>query len=137
MTDSVSATGGDVAAEVAELAGRIFDMARAGDADTLAAYIDAGVPVNLTNSAGDTLLMLAAYHCHPATVQALTTRGADVDRANDRGQTPLAGAAFKGDDDVVRLLREAGADPGAGRPNAVEVARMFERTDYLALFSKD
>ena len=91
-------TGSDDDDDIAELAGRIFDMARNGDAATLAAYLDAGVPIDLTNSAGDTLVMLAAYHGHPATVQVLTTRGADVNRVNDRGQTPLAGAVFKGED---------------------------------------
>jgi uncharacterized protein len=45
---------------IEELAGRLFDMARSGDTATLAAYLDAGVPVNLTNGAGDTLVMLAA-----------------------------------------------------------------------------
>jgi ankyrin repeat protein len=44
-------------------------LARSGDADALAAYIDAGVPVNLTNDKGDTLLMLAAYHGHEAAVR--------------------------------------------------------------------
>ena len=43
--------------EVLDLASRIFDMARSGDAATLAAYLDAGVPVNLTNTNGDTLVM--------------------------------------------------------------------------------
>jgi uncharacterized protein len=81
MPSPSSADSGDVPAEIAELAGRIFDMARSGETDTLAAYIAAGVPVNLANSAGDTLLMLAAYHSHPATVQALTRLGARVDQA--------------------------------------------------------
>jgi uncharacterized protein len=125
---------GNGAGDIAELAGRLFDMARSGNAATLAAYLDAGVPVDLTNSAGDTLVMLAAYHGHPATVQVLTRRGADVNRANDRGQTPLAGAVFKGEDEVVRLLLEAGADPHAGAPNAVDTARMFQQTAYLEMF---
>jgi ankyrin repeat protein len=98
---------------MAELAGRLFDMARSGDTATLAAYLDAGVPVDLTNGAGDTLVMLAAYHGHPDTVRALTDRGADVNRANDRAQTPLAGAVFKGEDEVVELLLAAGPQ---GRP---------------------
>jgi uncharacterized protein len=134
MTSPGSAGSDDVPAELAELAGRVFDMARSGNTAMLAAYLDAGVPVNLTNSAGDTLLMLAAYHGHPATVQVLIRREAAVDRANDRGQTPLAAAVFKGDDEVVRLLAEAGASPFAGRPNAVDTARMFERTGYLEMF---
>jgi ankyrin repeat protein len=122
--------------EVLELAQRLFDMARAGDATALAAYLDAGVPVDLTNASGDTLVMLAAYHGHPDAVRALTDRGADVNRTNDRGQTPLAGAVFKGEDEVVRLLVEAGADPAAGGPNAIDTARMFERTAYLEMFQR-
>jgi len=119
-------------AGIVELATRIFAMARAGRADALAAYLDAGVPVDLANDKGDTLVMLAAYHGHPATVTALVERGADVNRLNDRGQSPLAGAVFKGEDDVVRALVAAGADPGAGHPTALDTARMFGREDLLA-----
>ena len=122
-------------AAIADLAGRLFDMARAGEAEKLVAYLDAGVPVNLTNANGDTLLMLAAYHGHPATVEVLTERGADVNRTNDRGQTPLAGAVFKGEDEVVRLLVQAGADPDAGAPSAIATAEVFGRSEYLELFS--
>lgn len=82
--------------EVVELATKVFDLARRGETETLAAYVDAGVPANLTNDRGDSLLMLAAYHGHAEAVTALVGRGADPDRANDRGQTPLAGAVFKG-----------------------------------------
>ncbi|MEE3852274.1 ankyrin repeat domain-containing protein [Gordonia sp. LSe1-13] len=120
--------------EVAGLAGRLFDMARAGDAATLAAYLDAGVPVALRNQAGDSLLMLAAYHGSAATVAALVERGADVDAANDKGQTPLAGAVFKGHDDVVETLVRAGADPYAGTPTAADAAQMFGREDYAQLW---
>lgn len=34
----------------------MFDLARSGEAEKLARYVDAGVPVKLTNGAGDTLL---------------------------------------------------------------------------------
>lgn len=120
-------------ADVVELAGRLFDMARTGDATALASYVDAGVPVDLTNESGDTLVMLAAYHGHAETVLALIERGADVNRANDKNQTPLAGAVFKGEDAVVAALVHARADPLGGHPSAVEAARMFGREDYLGL----
>ncbi|MET7766354.1 ankyrin repeat domain-containing protein [Streptomyces sp. NPDC005336] len=120
--------------EVLQLAARVFDLARHGDTDTLAAYVDAGVPANLTNDKGDSLLMLAAYHGHPATVSALLERGADPNRVNERGQTPIAGAAFKGEEEVLRVLLARGADPRAGSPSAVETARMFGRQDLLTLF---
>ena len=120
--------------EVLQLAAKVFDLARHGDTDTLAAYVDAGVPANLTNDKGDSLLMLAAYHGHAAAVSALLERGADPNRVSDRGQTPIAGAAFKGEEDVLRVLLAAGADPRAGSPSAVDTARMFGRDDLLALF---
>ncbi len=119
--------------DVIELATRLFALAREGQTDTLAAYLDAGVEVNLTNHHGDSLVMLAAYHGHAETVAALLERGADPDRANDRGQTPLAGAVFKGEADVVRILVAGGADPEAGRPSALAAAAMFERPDLAAL----
>ncbi|MFR9722583.1 ankyrin repeat domain-containing protein [Streptomyces sp. MS19] len=123
--------------EVLQLATKIFDLARDGDTDTVAAYVDAGVPPNLSNDKGDTLLMLAAYHGHAETVRALLARGADAGRGNDKGQTPLAGAVFKGAADVVRVLLDAGADPAAGQPSAVDTAQMFGRTELLELFGRD
>ncbi|MFH8491577.1 ankyrin repeat domain-containing protein [Streptomyces longisporoflavus] len=120
--------------EVVELATKIFDLARQGDAAALSAYVDAGVPANLTNDSGDSLVMLAAYHGHAQAVTALLERGGDPNRANDRGQTPLAGAVFKGEDAVIRALLDGGADPAAGTPSAVDTARMFAKTELLDLF---
>jgi ankyrin repeat protein len=120
--------------EVVELATKIFDLARRGETETLVAYLDAGVPANLTNDRGDTLVMLAAYHGHADAVRALLQRGAEADRANDRGQTPLAGAVFKGEAEVIRALLDGGADPVAGTPSAIDTARMFGKTDLLELF---
>jgi ankyrin repeat protein len=120
--------------ELVEFATKLFGFARTGQTDTLTAYVDAGVPADLTNDSGDTLLMLAAYHGHPETVRALLDRGADAGRPNDRGQTPLAGAVFKKEPEVVRALLDAGADPHAGTPSAVEAARMFGHDDFLSWF---
>lgn len=122
--------------EVLQLAGKIFDLARHGDTDTVAAYVDAGVPVNLTNDKGDSLVMLASYHGHPAAVRALLTRGADPNRPNDKGQTPLAGAVFKGDDEVIDALLDGGADARAGQPSAVETAQMFGKTELVERFQR-
>ncbi|MDX3855156.1 ankyrin repeat domain-containing protein [Streptomyces sp. AK02-01A] len=120
--------------EVIALATKIFDLARRGETEALAAYVDAGVSANLTNDRGDSLVMLAAYHGHAPAVEALLARGADADRPNDRGQTPLAGAVFKGEDAVIRALLAGGADPTGGTPSAVDTARMFGKRDLLELF---
>jgi ankyrin repeat protein len=121
--------------EVIELAGRVFDLARGGHTQELVAYVDAGVPVNLTNDKGDTLLILAAYHGHPDTVAALLARHADHSRANDRGQTALATAVFRQSTDTVQHLLAAGADPDAGGPSARATAAFFDlpaMTELLA-----
>ncbi|MFI5835674.1 ankyrin repeat domain-containing protein [Micromonospora sp. NPDC051300] len=120
-----------------DFAHRMFDLARAGETAELAANVDAGLPVNLTNAKGDTLLILAAYHAHPETVSALLARGADPARVNDRGQTALAAAVFRQNAAAVRALLDAGADPDHGGPSAVETARFFALPEMLALLGRD
>jgi ankyrin repeat protein len=112
-----------------------FDLARNGEAEQLAAHVDAGLPVNLTNSTGDTLLILAAYHVHPEVVRVLLERGADTSRVNDRGQTALGAAVFRQSEDSVRALLAAGADPALGGRTALEIATFFELPDMLALLT--
>jgi uncharacterized protein len=119
--------------EVIEFAHRLFDLARSGDMAHLGAYLDAGIPVDLTNDKGDTLLMLATYHNHPDAVRDLIARGADVTRINERGQTALAAAVFRQSPEAVGALLTAGADPLAGSPSAVETADFFGLAEMAAL----
>ena len=116
---------------IADVAG-VFDLARNGETQQLEDYLEAGLPVNLTNHTGATLLMLAAYHGHAATVSALVKRGADVNALNDKGQSPLAGAVFKGEEEVVKILVEARADPNAGQPSAMQAGLCFPELRFHA-----
>lgn len=116
-----------------ELAHRMFDMARSGDAAPLAAHLDAGVPVEITDPKGDTLLILAAYYGHDEIVADLLARGADPDRTNDRGQTAIAAALFARSAVSVRALRRAGADPHHGSPTAWETVEHFDLDDMRPL----
>ena len=125
--------GGEPDTEFLEFAHRLFDLARSGHTAELAAYVDAGVPVNLTNDKGDTLLILAAYHDHPDTVSALLARAGSAPRANDRGQTALSAATFRRSAESVRALLAAGADPAEGGQSALTTARFFELPDMLEL----
>ncbi len=134
MSDSPEQNAGTPDPETAALAAELFDLARNGDTEGLEEYLDAGVPATATNEAGDTLVMLAAYHAHAEAVALLLARGGDPNQANGKGQTPLAGAVFKGAADVVRALLAGGADPAAGFPSAIDAARMFGKTEMLALF---
>lgn len=105
---------------------QILDLARQG-ADVLLDLVDAGLPADTADPAGNTLLMLAAYHGHADLTAGLAERGADVNRLNARNQSPLAGAVFKGEAAVIRALVEHGADPDAGTPSARATAQMFGR----------
>lgn len=120
-----------------DLAAKLFDYARQGSTPELIQYITIGIPPNLTNHSGDTLLMLASYHGHVDTVRALLANGADPNMVNERGQSIMAGAVFKGYEEVVRVLFEAGAEKGLGQPTAVDCARMFRREGMLELFGEE
>lgn len=122
--------------EAVALAHTLFQAAREGDTALLRGYLNAGAPATMTNAAGDSLLMLAAYHGHAEAVQLILKHGGEANAANDRGQTPLAGAAFKGYTDVARVLLDAGADPDAGSPSARAAAQMFARADILDLIGQ-
>ena len=77
MTEWSSDGNQEIDPEVFQLAAKVFDLARHGNTDTCIANVDAGVPVNLSNDRGDSLVMLAAYHSHPDLVAALLKRGVD------------------------------------------------------------
>ncbi|KAJ4326862.1 hypothetical protein N0V84_002688 [Fusarium piperis] len=113
--------------EMIEFATKMYDSARIGDVAVFQQALPAGLPPNLTNDKGDTLIMLAAYHGHADLVQLLIQHGADPNRLNDRGQSPLAGAVFKKEDEVVQVLLDGGADPEYGKPSAAECVAMFNQ----------
>lgn len=113
-----------------------FEHARAGNTAALSSVLAIGVPANLTNEKGDTLLILAAYYSHAETVSALLNAGADTDRVNDRGQTALSAATFRKDEGIARALLSAGADPRAGEVNAAIVAEQFGLDSFTAMFAE-
>jgi ankyrin repeat protein len=129
-------TAGGLDAETLAFAHRMFDLAREGHTAELIAHVDAGLPANLTNDNGDTLLILAAYHGHSDTVAALLERGADPARLNDRGQTALAAATFHRCAESVTALLAAGADPEQGSQSALATATFFDLPEMLELLQQ-
>ncbi len=106
----------------------VFDAVRDGSTDAVARVLDQGLPANLTNDQGDTLLILAAYYNHPELVELLLGHGAEPDRVNDRGQTALGAATFRQNERSVRALLAAGADPRRGGRSALVLADYFGLT---------
>ncbi|KAJ7630246.1 ankyrin [Roridomyces roridus] len=117
--------------ETIDFAHRMFDAARDGNSELLLAAVDAGLPVNILNEKGNSLLMLASYAGHLDLTKKLLDKGGDPNLLNGLGQSMIAGAVFKAHDDVVRTLAEKGADPRLGKPTAIETAHMFGRTQLM------
>ena len=123
-------------ADTLAFAARVFQYARMGHAEELAELFGQGLPANLRNDKGDSLLMLAAYNGQAEATRVILEAGGDPELANDRGQTPLAGAAFKGDLTITKLLLAHGAavdGTGTGSRTALMTAAMFNRTEMVAL----
>lgn len=123
-------------ARYAELQHMALDFARHGETGSLETMLGHGLPVNLADGKGNSLLLLATYHGHVETSAMLLRHHAEVDRRNDRGQTPLGGAAFKGHCAILTLLLDAGAEIDAdtgGGMTALMFAAMFGRTDAVSL----
>ena len=111
--------------EQMEFLASMFGVARAGRTEELLDLVDRGLPVNLSNEKGDSLLILAVYNDHTEMAEGLLARGADVDRINDQGQTALGCAVFRQNEEATKALLEAGADPRLGRQSAYAVAEIF------------
>ncbi|GAA5987265.1 hypothetical protein JCM10908_001885 [Rhodotorula pacifica] len=126
----------ELSQEAIEYARQFFDAARRGDVEFMRAPLEAGLPANLTNSSGDTLIMLAAYHGHPEAVTLLLKHGADPNRLNDRGQSPLSGAVYKNEGAVIEALLAGNASPFIGTPNAWVSAKMFGQKQWEARFEQ-
>ena len=110
----------------------IFDLARNGGATLLAPLLEAGVPVDMRTSDGETLLVLATRHGHPATVRLLLAQGAKPDQADSQQQTPLMHAARANHLDLLDQLLAAGASAeltDVGGHTALELARNSHAPD--------
>ena len=92
----------------------VFTAIMAGQADWLAAILDAGGDPNARRSddleALEFPLLYAAAYGRVREAQLLIDAGADLDAANAMGHTPLIAATMHGHEDAVRTLLAAGAD---------------------------
>lgn len=122
--------------EQVEFLNSMFDLARDGKIEGLLSLIDQGIPVNMSNSKGDSLLILAAYNDHADLVRGLLQRGAETDQMNDRGQTALSCAVFRQNEDITAALLQAGADAHLGPQNPYAVIEMFELENMRAVVDR-
>ena len=113
-----------------------FQAARDGDVKTLSAYFEAGLPAEIVNDRGDTLLILAAYHTHPEAVKVLLDQEkTPIEAKNKMGFTALTGAAYRGNLPIVKQLAAKGAkldSANARGQTPLMYAAMFGRAEVVA-----
>jgi hypothetical protein len=80
-----------------------------GVAESLSVLVDHGLPPNLSDESGNTMLMSAAQLCPVAVTARLLALGAAVDPVNNQRFTPLQMALVSGKWDVAKVLIDHGA----------------------------
>jgi ankyrin repeat protein len=84
--------------------------------------IDSGADVNTKDNEGNTPLHFAVNSDSAEVVKELLDSGADIEATNEKGETPLniaVGNGIPGSIEIIRLLRERGANPHAEANNGV------------------
>ena len=90
--------------------GDILNAVQSGDIATVKKYLDEGVPVDLTDEEGWSLLHHAAALGQVVVINLLREKGCCVDLIDNEGRTPLHYAATIGDIETIRLLVAMGSN---------------------------
>ncbi|KIS29029.1 ankyrin [Arthrobacter sp. SPG23] len=106
--------------------------------EVLQLTLAAGADVRSTNRFGGTALIPASEHGHVDTVRILIAAGVPVNHVNNPGWTALQEAILLNDggprqQDVVRQLLDAGADPGIRDPQGRTALENAERLGFSAI----
>ena len=88
----------------------LHDAAREGDVEKVSGLVDEGAAMDVPGNNGETPLNLAILGDHPAVVDLLIEKGADIRARNSGGFTALHAAAYVGDVDAAGKLLGNGAN---------------------------
>ncbi len=115
-----------------ELQQMALDFARDGETSILQSMLDSGLPIELQDTKGNTLLMLSSYNGNYETSKMLIEYGANINSVNDHGHSIIAGVAFKGYLDICKLLVENGVKiDNRFSKSPIVFASMFGRKEIV------
>lgn len=108
-----------------------------GDAVTVKKLLAEGVSVKQRSPDGESALHVAAIRGNLPTVRALLDAGAEVDARTPPGatiyMTPSMWAVYHGHAEMIALLLDAGADPGAADENGKTLLQMAQEAQQPAI----
>ena len=87
----------------------LLQAAAAGDVALSTLYLDAGVPIDCVDDAGQTPLFISCREGHLETVTLLLDRGTAIDKKNGHGRTPLFISCCNGHLEIATLLLDRGS----------------------------
>ena len=90
--------------------GDIFEAAQSGNMAMIENYLDLGVPPDLVDDEGWSVLHHAASHGQVEVIKLLHSRGCSVDPVDRQGRTPLHHAAASGECGSIGVLVELGSN---------------------------
>lgn len=99
----------------------IFSYARHGRVEGIERLLDRGIPLNVRDEFGNTILLIACQNGNKRIAKAVLRRGADINARNHKGNTPLHYCYTYGYGDTLgQYLIQKGADytirNNAGKP---------------------
>jgi len=115
---------------------RLVAAAERNDPEAVAAWLAAGVDVNVSQPDGATALHWAAHWDAADIAHHLLGAGAVVDATNDLGVSPLSVACRDGSVPMVETLLDGGADVGVAEPSGETVLMTCARTGSLAAVAR-
>ena len=107
VTPGKAQSNSSIPPETAKLA---FKKVRNNKVDEVGALMDDGVPPDIRDESGNTLLAVACQNGHKRLTRAMLKRGADINAQNRRGQTPLHYCFAFGHLELGDYLISKGAD---------------------------
>lgn len=113
----------------------ILSAFKFGDAAVANALFDLGVPIDVADGNGITMLGRAVLNNEVEMARALIARGADVNVVDKQGMTPLLWAANVdfGDAEMVTLLLQAGARPDARTKDGLTPLELAKKWGHVNL----
>jgi ankyrin repeat protein len=104
-----------------------LDAAAKGQDEAVDLYLRAGIPADTRDADGRTTLAIACDKGHASTAAKLAARDPSLlNRTDGRGDTPLMIASRRGDDAVVAVLAQAGAEINVIVPGKEDAATALQ-----------